>query len=90
MKNNTGNERVTLIISAFSLIIASIILTFSKINGMTILPNITIFISAITIFLCNIVNYNYNEKNKKLSNFLFLGGIFTLFIVVIFAFKIFV
>ncbi|MBK5242956.1 hypothetical protein [Clostridium sp.] len=90
MKNNTKNERITLIISVSSLIIASITLVVSKINGMTMLPNITIFVSAISIFLCSIANYNYIEKNKKISNFLFLGGIFTLFIVVISAFKIFV
>ena len=68
IKNNTKSGKVTLIISVCSLIVASIALVFSKINGLKMLPSITIFFSAIAVLCCSIANYI--EKNKKLSNYL--------------------
>jgi hypothetical protein len=77
MKNNTKSEKTTLIISVFSLIIALIMLLFSRVNGMIMWPVITIFFCDITIFCCSIKNF---IKNKKIANFLILCGVFSVFV----------
>lgn len=64
MKDNRKSVKAMPILATFSVVIASINLVFSIVDGVTMWPAVVIFFSNITIFCCSIIE-NKSHKNNK-------------------------
>ena len=63
MKDNRKSSKVGLIISVFTIIIASISFVYARIKGITSWSQFTILVSVIIIFCSSISNYK-SQRNK--------------------------